>query len=248
MKIEAIANRILTAINPEHGAKPPAKWQQRKSAQTRERLLEAGIDCLVEHGYSGLTTAAVAQRCGISRGAMHHHFAARLDLVSAVVEEVFYRRMRAFLKDYFDAIADRDESLQIELACEAHWRSVHTREYAAYLELTVAARCDAALAKQFIPTARRYDAIWNREMADAFPQWEAHRDAMRLVSDLMQVSQMGLLLHEPVFEREARIEPIRMLLTSMVKLIHEQGAVQSEAKMDGTGARPDAHGIVSNEA
>jgi len=233
MTIETIANRMLTAINPEHGAKPPVKWQQRKSAQTRQRLLEAGIDCLVEHGYAGLTTAAVAQRCGISRGTMHHHFATRLDLVSAVVEEVFYRRMRAFLQDYFDAIGERDEDLQIELACEAHWRSVHTREYAAYLELTVAARCDGALAEQFVPTARRYDAIWNGEMADAFPQWEAHREAMRLVSDLTQVSQMGLLLHEPVFDREERIEPIRMLLTSMVKDIYKRGAVQSGAKTDG---------------
>ena len=40
----------------------------------RQRLLEATVDCLVEHGWSGTSTTLVSQRAGVSRGAQLHHF------------------------------------------------------------------------------------------------------------------------------------------------------------------------------
>lgn len=221
MTIEAIQQRILKAMHPAHGEGPPEKWQQRKSAQTRERLVEAGIDCLVENGFGGLTTAAVAERCAVSRGAMHHHFATRMELVSAVVEIVFYRRMRTFLEDYFTAVADRGEEELIAVACEAHWQSVHSREYAAYLELAVAARVDAELADAFIPAARRYDEVWTSEMIEAFPQWSAHWDAMKLASDFTQAAQMGMLMLEPVFGRDSRMERMQALLANTIRQLYE---------------------------
>lgn len=217
MSIEAIQHRVLTALNPDHGSMPPARWQQRKSAQTRARLIEAGIDCLTEEGYAGLSTAAVAERCAVSRGAMHHHFATRLDLVSAVVEVVFYRRMRDFLADYFTALTHNGAGDLLEIACEAHWRSVHTREYAAYLQLAVAARADAELAAHFVPTARRYDAVWTSEMIEAFPQWAAHRDAMRLASDFAQAAQLGMLVHEQIIGTGDRMQAMRKALTATIR-------------------------------
>ena len=63
----AIRDRVLSALQPDHQAEPPAKWQQRKSAKMRDRLVSAAVDCLVESGYPGLTTAAVAARSAVSR-------------------------------------------------------------------------------------------------------------------------------------------------------------------------------------
>ncbi len=191
--------RMLAAMRPNGLGEEPARWQQRKSAQTRQKMLEAAVDCLVEGGYAGLTTARVAERAGISRGAMHHHFATRIDLVGAVVEHVFYQRMRLFLEDYLASMAQsRDERL-IDLATEAHWRSVLTREYAAYLELAVAARTDAELNTTFEPAARRYDEVWTAEMIESFPQWRDQWEAMKLGSDFAIAVHSGLLLHRPVF-------------------------------------------------
>ena len=220
MTVEAIQQRILKAMHPAHGEEPPEKWQQRKSAQTRERLIEAGIDCVAQSGFAGLTTAAVAERCGVSRGAMHHHFATRMELVSAVVEIVVYRRMQIFLTDYFAAVAGRAEDEMVQIACEAHWQSIHTREYAAYLELAVAARIDAELAEHFLPAARRYDEVWIAEMIEAFPQWAAHWDAMKLASDFTQAAQMGMLLQEPVMGRGERMERMRALLVSTIRTLY----------------------------
>ncbi|MDE2404868.1 MAG: TetR/AcrR family transcriptional regulator [Sphingomonadales bacterium] len=222
MNADNLQDRMLSAIMPEHNAEPPARWQQRKSAQTRQRLVEAGVDCLVEGGYSGLTTAAVAERCAVSRGAMHHHFPTRLELVAAVVEHVFYQRMRRFLDDYFAALKERGEELMIEIACEAHWQSVQTREYAAYLELLVAARSDAELAALFQPAARQYDEVWTREMIEAFPQWERHWQDLKLASDFTQVLHMGLLLHRTPFADEARREQVRQMGNRVVRGLYDR--------------------------
>jgi len=216
MTVEALQDRMLRAINPAHNSSPPKRWQQRKSAETRAKLVEAGVECLVSSGYAGLTTAAVAESCKVSRGTMHHHFATRLELVAAVVEHVFHQRMARFLDDYFSALTDRGDEQMIEVACEAHWRSVQTREYAAYLELAAAARTDAELAALFEPASRRYDDVWTREMIEAFPQWRTHWDALKLANDFTLAIHMGLLLHRPIFADEDRLDRVRKVATEVV--------------------------------
>ena len=211
--------RMLAAMRPNGMGEEPARWQQRKSAQTRLKMLEAAVDCLVEGGYTGLTTARVAERAAISRGAMHHHFATRIDLVSAVVEHVFYQRMRLFLEDYLGSMAkDQNEQL-IDLATQAHWRSVQTREYAAYLELAVAARTDAELNAAFEPAARRFDEVWTAEMIESFPQWRDRWEAMKLGSDFAIAVHSGLLLHRSVFGHE-RVEQVMRLTMDGVRRLY----------------------------
>lgn len=221
MKTQSLQDRVLTALHPSHGLEPPALWQQRKSARTRQRLIDATIDCLVEDGYSGLSTATVAERSGISRGTMHHHFATRLDLILAVIEDVFYRRMRGFLEDYFAALQSCGEERLVEAATEMHWRSVQTREYAAYLELALAARTDAELEPHFNRAARRYDDVWTGEMIEAFPQWRVHWQALKLANDFTIAAHMGMLVHRPVFGEGERMERLRLLVLSVVQSLYD---------------------------
>lgn len=215
MSGSTMQKRMLAAMRPAALGEEPVRWQQRKSAQTRLRMLEAGVDALVEGGYAGLTTAQVAERAGVSRGAMHHHFATRIDLVGAVVDHIFYQRMRLFLDEYLAMMAQRRGEELIDLATEAHWRSVQTREYAAYLELAVAARTDAELNLAFEPAARRYDEVWTAEMIESFPQWRDQWEAMKQGSDFAIAVHSGLLLHGPVFGPERIAQVLRMTIQTV---------------------------------
>lgn len=69
--------------------------KQDRSRLTRQRLLQAAIACLAEHGWSGSTVAVVAERAGVSRGAAQHHFRTREDLFTAAVEYVAEERSAA---------------------------------------------------------------------------------------------------------------------------------------------------------
>ncbi len=62
--------------------------QGERTRLMRARLLEATVDCLVEHGFSGTSTTLVSERAGVSRGAQLHHFPTKNDLVVAAVEHL----------------------------------------------------------------------------------------------------------------------------------------------------------------
>lgn len=208
-------------MRPAGMAAESARWQQQKSARTRQTLLEAAIDCLIEGGYAGLTTAQVVEKSGVSRGAMHHYFATRIDLVAALVEHIFYQRVRLFLDDYFEVLARRGEAMLFELATEAHWRSVETREYGAYLQLAAAAQSDIELNAVFEPAARRFDEVWIAEMIEAFPQWRDQWEAMKLSNDFVTAAHMGLLLQKPVLGPE-RLEQVQLLIKRVVRSLYRQ--------------------------
>src|SRR3954464_15263723 len=66
--------------------------QAERSAATREALLDATLACLVEDGYARTTTARVAERAGVSRGAHLHHFQTRDALLAAAADHLTAKR------------------------------------------------------------------------------------------------------------------------------------------------------------
>ncbi|EME99482.1 TetR family transcriptional regulator [Streptomyces mobaraensis NBRC 13819 = DSM 40847] len=61
---------------------------QRRGRATRRRVMDAAVDCLAEYGWAGSTVTVVAERAGVSRGALQHHFPTREDLFTSAVEYV----------------------------------------------------------------------------------------------------------------------------------------------------------------
>jgi AcrR family transcriptional regulator len=81
--------------------------KQDRSRATRQRLLEAAVSCLAEHGWAGSTVSVVAERAGVSRGAAQHHFPTREDLFTAAVEYVAEERSTALRTLFPEGAADR---------------------------------------------------------------------------------------------------------------------------------------------
>ncbi|MFI6037665.1 TetR/AcrR family transcriptional regulator [Streptomyces sp. NPDC051315] len=82
----------VTTVDRGPGDRAP---KQDRSRATRQRLLEAAVACLAEHGWAGSTVSVVAERAGVSRGAAQHHFPTREDLFTAAVEYVAEERSLA---------------------------------------------------------------------------------------------------------------------------------------------------------
>lgn len=188
-----------TAASPD-----TANWQQRKSAQMREHVLATAIDVLVAHGYARFSVQALAKAAGISRGALAHHFPTKADLVSAVIAHTFNCRVARFLDDFRASGAIVDD--QPRRATAMYWDSVQSREFAAYLELVVAARTDAELRGYFLTAAEQYDKVWAQEMVAAFPQWDGHAELLQSASDFVAAAHLGLLLQSALpAQRRARV-------------------------------------------
>ncbi|HYG95299.1 MAG TPA: TetR/AcrR family transcriptional regulator [Nocardioides sp.] len=69
------------STTPELGGRLRRRTQAERRAATRRALLDATIEVLVDSGYAGLTTTAVCERAGVTRGAQAHYFATKAELV-----------------------------------------------------------------------------------------------------------------------------------------------------------------------
>jgi len=62
------------------------RTQEERSQETRAKLIEATLDCLYEVGAARTSTNMVAERAGVSRGALTHHYASKEDLLADAVD------------------------------------------------------------------------------------------------------------------------------------------------------------------
>jgi AcrR family transcriptional regulator len=116
--------------------------QEERTRAMRQRLLEATVDCLVEHGWSGTSTTLVSQRAGVSRGAQLHHFPTKDALVLAAVEHLSELRGQELREAASRLPTGRRRTRAVLEMFAAHFTSP---VFTAALELWVAARTDETL-------------------------------------------------------------------------------------------------------
>lgn len=54
--------------------KPAPKTHAERSADTRRRIVDAVVACIAEYGLKKTTTNAIAEKAGVTWGALQHHF------------------------------------------------------------------------------------------------------------------------------------------------------------------------------
>jgi len=122
--------------------------QQDRSRATRQRLLEAAVECLAELGWTGTTVAVVAERAGVSRGAAQHHFPTREDLFTASIEYMATVRADEIRRETvrLPQAASHTEAV-VDLIVRLYTGPV----FRAALHVWVAASSDPALRSQIAP-------------------------------------------------------------------------------------------------
>jgi len=108
----------------------------------RARLLDATLECLVELGYSRMSTNDVVHRAGVSRGALAHYFPTKAELVAAAGAHLIDERAAQF-EIMFNALPP--ERRTVAEALDVLWSYFEGPTFAAVLELTVAGRTDPEL-------------------------------------------------------------------------------------------------------
>ncbi len=140
-------------------------------AETRRRLIEATVSCLVEFGYSGTTTQRVQDCAGVSRGALLHHFPRKPDLFVAAVLHVAEQhgaRMRELLAD------GPGSGDQVVFGISVLLEGMSGPLFLAGHELWMAARTDAVLRATLGPSEREVGRLLREIGAEAFgPDYSA---------------------------------------------------------------------------
>lgn len=189
------------------------RTQEERREETRGRLLDATVECLLQYGYAGTTTTLVAERAGVSRGAQLHHFPKKADLVRAAIEHVFHRRVAEFRATMERIPAEGD---RLSTAIDLLWES-YRPEGAFYpcLEFMVAARTDSGLREHLATVTYEILETVRRTFAEYFPEYAAGNPFGDIAPWVTIALMDGLALGQMAIPHE---ETVRRILTALKQI------------------------------
>jgi AcrR family transcriptional regulator len=153
--------------------------------------LDAAIDCLVEYGYAKTTTRRIAERAGVSPGALQHHFASKAALLG---ELVGYIRAKSMSEMFADGVpTTRSSRKRQELLLDRMWRIYRGPLFTALIELAIGARTDPELLQH---TAVAHDEMGRLNAMAAPILFPEHAERPELVPLIVsgQSTMRGLAL------------------------------------------------------
>lgn len=181
------------------------RTQTERSAATREALLHAAIEVLIERGWAATTAVAVCERAGCTRGALIHHYPNLSALLADALESLYGDFTRS----------PRSDTTTMVSAIDSVWRAAGDPRFKAVLEAWSAAGNDPVLAVEIRPTMTRFAKLVSPEGASRHsPLRDSDRRAFFL---LAREAMLGLALgratnggrplsHEAVVLRRLRAE------------------------------------------
>ncbi|WP_327094250.1 TetR/AcrR family transcriptional regulator [Nocardia vinacea] len=185
----------------------PHEPKQDRSRATRQRLLEATIDCLAEMGWAAATVSVVAERAGVSRGAAQHHFPTREDLITAALEYMFDTRTQQS-KDEALAMAALAGGVERTEAVVAGLVDSYTSPlFKAALQVWTHAAADPALRERIVPLEAKFGRISHRRAVAALGVDDGDPVAHHLVQATLDMAR-GLGLADVLTDDSARRKQI----------------------------------------
>lgn len=140
----------------------PVKPQQRRAEKTRQKLIDAAIECLAEFGYAGTELGLICDVAKVSRRSRQYYFPNRIELMMAVWQEI--RQRDDVIFQTFQQSRGEGLHATVELILESGFIKYKTTQYLADLELKLALRSDKELEKILKPQMEQReidtDELW----------------------------------------------------------------------------------------
>jgi AcrR family transcriptional regulator len=116
---------------------PELGWQAQKARETRGKILNAVISIIQEGGFGSASSSKIAERAGITWGAVQHHFGAKEDILRAILD-LSHEKFIALTSD--EAIRQGSMADRVDRFVDAMWLHYQSDLYLAALEILLASR------------------------------------------------------------------------------------------------------------
>jgi AcrR family transcriptional regulator len=221
-------------------------WQAEKSLLTQTQILQATMQCLIEIGYAQTTTDKIAQKAGVSRGAMTHHFKSRAAVFIAAAK--YITELRAV--EYGEAIGKvkvpvgtlptyedmRDTIVSLQ-------KYYARPSFIALHELQRGARADKTLKAAMTPLEKALDDKISARILQHFPFWSEVQGAAEVLRDLIFSSLQGIAIDPVGYVKGARLQRLVDLLARVTQTEFDKDYAEAhgtEALEHGQRARQRA--------
>ncbi|MGR3794218.1 TetR/AcrR family transcriptional regulator [Vannielia sp. SX4] len=215
----------------EAAARQGEKPAQARSIATRRKLIDATLDAILDKGYNSASTNDFAQRAGVSRGAMLHHFPSRSSIIVTAMEELL-REATAEIREVASQVHKGEVSLGDFV--EFLWQMFSGRVFYLSLEFINEARTDPELRAGMIPVVKDFhaalDSIWEafelRAPGDREPTLVALNMTVCLVRGM---GVQTVLKDDPAYFRTM----VETWKTILPKLLDEGGMLAGSTAAEG---------------
>lgn len=168
-----------------------------RGERARAAVIDAAIALLTAGGYTALTTRAVQETSGLSRGSMLHQFRTREDLLAATIEELVARRAARAEQMIAKFLADPPGD-RLTAAIVAVRELFSGPDFLAEMELWAAARTNPTLRETLVPVVERIGSRLREQLAELFgAELAAHPDYPKVSMLTVEVSR-GLAFSAPI--------------------------------------------------
>jgi AcrR family transcriptional regulator len=140
------------------------RTQADRTAVTRQALIEAAIETINDSGYNGATTAVIAARAGVSRGAILYQFNTRAQLMAEVIASVYENEHARYAELQLQGL----DGSAMENWPAMLWSILSRPSGMAVIEILLASRSDPELAALVKPTQERIELMSMRSMLENF--------------------------------------------------------------------------------
>jgi len=197
---------------------PQRRRQADRRADTRQRILAATLQQLVDTGYAGLTTQAICKRAGVSKGAMFDHFPSKQALIVAA-NETSNEQLREDALKTIGALDDAPDRLRATV--DYLWKIYASPTVIALTEVHMAARTDPDLlaALDDVADAHRDATLLLAETL--FPEKAQQREFTRAVEVGLSAIMGGAILFH-TGSAHAETDAVLDFLTELLRPFIEQ--------------------------
>ena len=184
--------------------------QDEKTAETRRRLLDAAIVCLIDRGYANTTTSEIAERAGLSRGAQLYHFPKKEELLTSAVEHLIELKFGE-MKEKVSRLTNEND--RRAMAIDSLWETFNGRLATAWIELAVASRTDSYLRESVSAANDRVAEFINRSFEELFPRPEGASAFYELIPHIVCLTLEGMALEGMTLNSELTTKILTALKT-----------------------------------
>ncbi len=195
------------------------RTQAQRSAETQRKLIDGAIAVLHRLGYGATTSGLIAQEAGVSRGAMLHQYPTKVDLMLAVVSDVYSRETNEYRERGMSAVSPRERFYKFP---EMMWDAFTRPSAMAVLEIMMGSRSDPELAARLAPLQRQIEAvskgtveaILREAQLPDIPEFNAMRR-------LFVAAVRGLSIDLMLVKDRAELEQSIVLLQRFLRVLYE---------------------------
>ena len=195
--------------------------QQERSVSTITRLKRATVSLIAERGYASITTNEIAQRAGVSRGALLHHYPLKIDLIVDAAQDV-WREAAIQVRRLAEELCQSGSN--VDAFVDRMWDHVFREEAVKMtIDLMSAAQADASLRSRLDPHLRQLFDSYGEIADQAFTGCGMSRDERLTLVSFATCAIRGLRVQDIMTHSPGMTKAVLRELKAHLKMSLDRG-------------------------